>query len=168
MRVQDPRSLVDLIDQDRFHAMLASNGVENELQKALTVPTNVSIKISEPEPTFATAAVMETMASPPPSISNVIKGRVQRFGHHVDTDAIIPAEFMPGVSDEDLGTHCFQYVRPEFREKAAQGFSIVVAGAGFGSGSSREEAPRALKGCGIQAVIAKSYAFIYARNQPNL
>ena len=75
---------------------------------------------------------------------------------------------MPGVSDEDLGTHCFQYVRPEFREKVQQGYTIVVAGAGFGSGSSREEAPRALKGCGIRAVIAKSYAFIYARNQPNM
>eukprot|EP00842_Homolaphlyctis_polyrhiza_P002831 jgi/Hompol1/3549/HPOL_006604-RA len=82
--------------------------------------------------------------------------------------AIIPAEFMPGVSDQDLGSHCFQYVRPEFREKAANGFNIVVAGTGFGSGSSREEAPRALKGVGIQAVIAKSYAYIYGRNQPNM
>jgi homoaconitate hydratase len=75
---------------------------------------------------------------------------------------------MPGTSNEDLGTHCFQYVRPEFREKASQGFNIVVAGAGFGSGSSREEAPRALLGCGIQAVVAKSYAYIYGRNQPNM
>lgn len=82
--------------------------------------------------------------------------------------AIIPAEFMPGTSNQDLGTHCFQYVRPEFRQKAAQGFTIVVAGSGFGSGSSREEAPRALLGCGIQAVVAKSYAYIYGRNQPNM
>lgn len=75
---------------------------------------------------------------------------------------------MPGTSDEDLGTHCFQYVRPEFREKAASGSCVVVAGVGFGSGSSREEAPRALLGCGIKAVIAKSYAYIYSRNQPNM
>jgi 3-isopropylmalate dehydratase small subunit len=75
---------------------------------------------------------------------------------------------MPGTSDEDLGTHCFQYVRPEFRRKAASGSCIVVAGVGFGSGSSREEAPRALLGCGIKAVIAKSYAYIYGRNQPNM
>ena len=85
-----------------------------------------------------------------------------------DNLAIIPAEFMPGTSDKDLGTHCFQYVRPDFREKAASGSSIVVAGVGFGSGSSREEAPRALLGCGIKAVIAKSYAYIYSRNQPNM
>lgn len=75
---------------------------------------------------------------------------------------------MPGTSDQDLGTHCFQYVRPEFRQKAASGSCIVVAGVGFGSGSSREEAPRALLGCGIKAVIAKSYAYIYGRNQPNM
>jgi 3-isopropylmalate dehydratase small subunit len=98
----------------------------------------------------------------------LIKGRVQKFGDHIDTDAIIPAEFMPGTSDKDLGSHCFQYVRPDFRERCTDGFSIVVAGTGFGSGSSREEAPRALKGCGVQAVIARSFAFIYGRNQSNM
>ena len=72
---------------------------------------------------------------------------------------------MPGTSDEDLGTHCFQYFRPEFVPKIAEGYNIVVAGIGFGSGSSREEAPRALNGCGIKAVVAKSYAYIYGRNQ---
>ena len=82
--------------------------------------------------------------------------------------AIIPAEFMPGTSDKDLGSHCFQYVRPEFRSKASSGSTVVVAGVGFGSGSSREEAPRALLGCGIQVVIAKSFAYIYSRNQPNM
>ncbi len=49
-----------------------------------------------------------------------------------------------------------------------KGFDIVVAGVGFGSGSSREEAPRALKGSGVKAVIAKSYAYIYGRNQVRL
>jgi 3-isopropylmalate dehydratase small subunit len=44
--------------------------------------------------------------------------------------------------------------------KVKEGFNIVVAGAGFGCGSSREEAPRALKGSGVLAVIAKSYAFV--------
>jgi len=90
------------------------------------------------------------------------------FGDNIDTDAVIPAEFMPGKDDLDLGLHCFEYVRPEFREKAKQGFNVVVAGIGFGCGSSREEAPRALKGSGIEAVIARSFAFIYARNQANM
>lgn len=75
---------------------------------------------------------------------------------------------MPGVSDEDLGTHCFQYVKSDFLSKIKQDYTIVVAGVGFGSGSSREEAPRALKGSGVKAVIAKSYAYIYGRNQPNM
>ncbi|KAJ2754276.1 hypothetical protein IWQ56_006521, partial [Coemansia nantahalensis] len=104
----------------------------------------------------------------PVDTSSFITGKVQRFGADVDTDAIIPAQFMPGDSDEDLGTHAFQYYRPEFRDKIAQGFDIVVAEGGFGSGSSREEAPRALKGANVKAVIAKSYAFIYSRNQPNM
>ncbi|KAF9383827.1 hypothetical protein CPC16_008742, partial [Podila verticillata] len=93
---------------------------------------------------------------------------VPRFEDNIDTDAIIPAQFMPGTSDVDLGTHAFQFVKPEFRDLAKQGFDIVVGGSGFGSGSSREEAPRALLGAGVKAVIAKSYAFIYARNQPNM
>jgi homoaconitate hydratase len=61
-----------------------------------------------------------------------------------------------------------QQVRPEFSGRVAAGATIVVGGEGFGCGSSREEAVRALKASGVQAVIAKSFAFIYARNQPNM
>ena len=74
---------------------------------------------------------------------------------------------MPGTSDEDLGSHAFQYVKPDFVQKVKEGYNIVVGGSGFGSGSSREEAPRALKGAGVKVVIAKSYAYIYSRNQVN-
>jgi 3-isopropylmalate dehydratase small subunit len=169
MKVRDPRFLLDRIDQARFQDMLKSTGLTSEAERELTVDANIQIDVTEPNPELADAASSSGALPPPPAaINEVITGRVQRFGDHVDTDAIIPAEFMPGTSDEDLGTHCFQYVRPEFRDKAMEGYTIVVAGAGFGSGSSREEAPRALKGCGIKAVIAKSFAFIYARNQPNM
>ena len=104
------------------------------------------------------------------------------FADAVDTDAIIPAQMM-GCSpadmvkhggradmgeDEFLGLKAFAYVRPEFSSLVAAGQTVVVAGAGFGCGSSREEAVRALKASGVQAVIAKSFAFIYARNQPNM
>lgn len=84
---------------------------------------------------------------------------------------------MPGVDNLDLGSHCFEYHRPEFRKKVAEGSTIMyldrtsahsdseltadsVAEGGFGSGSSREDAVRALQGAGVQAVIAKSFAFI--------
>ncbi|KAJ2632554.1 hypothetical protein H4R22_001158 [Coemansia sp. RSA 1290] len=173
MKVTNPRELLDLIDRDRYRRML-----DVWMDKA------EPISICEPNPHLeesrdATIAARGTSADSaesaaagsagkPKDSANLITGRVQRFGDNIDTDAIIPAQFMPGVSDEDLGTHAFQYFRPEFREKVAQGFDIVVAGGGFGSGSSREEAPRALKGANVKAVIAKSYAFIYSRNQPNM
>ncbi len=72
------------------------------------------------------------------------------------------------TEEEFLGMKAFSYVRPEFSARVAAGMNIVVGGAGFGCGSSREEAVRALKASGVVAVIAKSFAFIYARNQPNM
>jgi aconitate hydratase/homoaconitate hydratase len=68
---------------------------------------------------------------------------------------------------EALGQHAFHHVRPGFAERAARGQNLVVAGEGWGSGSSREHAVWALKGAGIQAVIAKSFAFIHKRNLVN-
>ncbi|CAG8561941.1 11642_t:CDS:2 [Ambispora gerdemannii] len=162
MQICDPKGLLDLIDRARYEEYL-----EQWLQKG------EPIIISEPSPVLVdpnseqskdSLATSQTESSLPSSIT----GKVQRFEDNVDTDAIIPAQFMPGTSDEDLGSHAFQYVRPEFINKAKEGSTIVVGGSGFGSGSSREEAPRALKGAGIQAVIAKSYAYIYGRNQARI
>jgi 3-isopropylmalate dehydratase small subunit len=68
----------------------------------------------------------------------------------------------------EFGQHCLKHTHPGFRSRAAAGYNIVVAGQAFGCGSSREIAVSALLGCGIQAVIAKSFAFIYGRNAPNL
>ncbi|KAI8052450.1 hypothetical protein BDF22DRAFT_726110 [Syncephalis plumigaleata] len=155
MKVRNPRELLNAIDQTRYQRMLE-----------IWMEKGDPIVISEPNPvlansTDAAATTTTTAAADVPALpkfETTITGKVQRFDDHVDTDAIIPAEFMPGVSDEDLGTHAFQYFRPEFIPRIAEGR--------FGSGSSREEAPRALRGAGIQAVIARSYAFIYGRNQP--
>src|SRR5205807_6430481 len=96
-----------------------------------------------------------------------IKARVQRFGDDVDTDAIIPGEFCHLTSLGDLGAKAFHFVRPEFVQRAREGATVVVAGEGWGSGSSREQAVLALKGAGIQAIVAKSYAFIHKRNLVN-
>jgi homoaconitate hydratase len=129
----------------------------------------------EEDPRLADAAVWSHLPT-------TVRGVVQRFGDAVDTDAIIPAQMM-GCSpadmvkhggradmgeDEFLGLKAFAYVRPEFSGRVKDGATIVVGGTGFGCGSSREEAVRALKASGVQAVIAKSFAFIYARNQPNM
>jgi len=96
-----------------------------------------------------------------------VRGRVQRFGDHVDTDAIIPGQFCHLTKLDELGAKAFHFVRPEFVERARAGRTIVVAGEGWGSGSSREQAVWALQGAGIVAVIARSYAFIHKRNLTN-
>src|SRR6185295_8946172 len=96
-----------------------------------------------------------------------LKAQVQRFGDHVDTDAIIPGQFCHLTTLEALGEKCFVFVRPEFVGRVRDGRTIVVAGEGWGSGSSREQAVWALQGAGVRAVIAKSYAFIHKRNLVN-
>lgn len=174
--------------------------------------TAPAYKVTEPSPVLHSKSVISGNSQSEGdelTYARQFTGRAQVFEANIDTDAIIPAEFMPGMwayvmlggveriplpckasyhgnmrnmhacflivvvddgegkyivinghvyiyiyqyivgtSDEDLGTHCFQYVRPEFRSRAKEGFSIVVAGSGFGSGSSREEAVRAIKGYG--------------------
>ncbi|OMJ30425.1 putative aconitate hydratase [Smittium culicis] len=165
MKIADPTELVNMIDQSRYQAMIAE-WMEKPGEYMVSEPNPNFVSDSDVEMTDSTAVASDESDSD--SVDDSFTGLVQRFEDHVDTDAIIPAQFMPGVDDQDLGTHAFELVRPEFRQKVKEGFTIVVAGAGFGSGSSREEAPRALKGAGIKAVIAKSYAFIYARNQPNM
>jgi 3-isopropylmalate dehydratase small subunit len=89
------------------------------------------------------------------------------FGDNVDTDAIIPGDACHLATPEELGPHCFEYFRPDFRAKAANRHTIVVAGTAWGCGSSREHAVWALKGAGIRVILAKSIAFIHKRNLVN-
>jgi 3-isopropylmalate dehydratase small subunit len=60
------------------------------------------------------------------------------------------------------------HTHPQFRQRVRDGYKIIVAGEAFGCGSSRENAVTALIGAGVECVIAKSFAYIYGRNQPNL
>jgi aconitate hydratase/homoaconitate hydratase len=154
MRVSDPRPLLDRIDRDRLDTIL---------QRQRNAPP-VEITITEPEIALAgPRAGTERQGS----AGGVLHAQVQRFGDSVDTDAIIPGEFCHLTDLIALGEKAFYYVRPEFRQRAKDGATIVVAGEGWGSGSSREMAVWALQGIGIQAVIAKSYAFIHKRNLVN-
>jgi 3-isopropylmalate dehydratase small subunit len=126
-------------------------------------PSSTSVKSNETR-ALSPASIGEVETSP------VIKrGKVQRLGDFVDTDALAPNEALATASGpEEWAEFCLKYTYPEFRQRAKEGCNIVVAGAAFGCGSSREVAVTALQGCKIQAVIAKSFAFIYGRNQPNL
>ena len=96
-----------------------------------------------------------------------ISGRVWKFGSNVDTDQIIPAEYLVTGDVRELAKHAFEKVRPEFTRQVKPG-DIIVAEENFGCGSSREHAPRALIGCGIGCVIARSFARIFYRNSINI
>lgn len=93
--------------------------------------------------------------------------RIWKFGDNVDTDQIIPAEYLTTGDAKKLAAHAFAKVRPEFAKEVKQG-DIIVAGENFGCGSSREHAPRALLGAGVRCVIAKSFARIFFRNSINI
>lgn len=100
-------------------------------------------------------------------MKEVIEGRVLKFGDNVDTDQIIPAEFLTTGDPKELAKNAFIKVRPDFQNIVEEG-DIIVAGRNFGCGSSREHAPRALMGAGISCVVAKSFARIFFRNSINL
>jgi len=96
-----------------------------------------------------------------------VKGKVWRFGDHVDTDQIIPAERLVSENLTHMGDFIFEKVRPGVAKEMKEG-DIIVAGKNFGSGSSREHAPRALMQAGISCVVAESFARIFFRNSINV
>jgi len=85
---------------------------------------------------------------------------------HINTDEIIPARYLNTDNEAELAKHCLENLDAEFVKKAKQG-DIIVAGEDFGCGSSREHAVWAIRGAGIQTVIAKSFARIFYRNAIN-
>jgi 3-isopropylmalate/(R)-2-methylmalate dehydratase small subunit len=97
----------------------------------------------------------------------IIKGRVHKFGSDINTDDIIAAKYLVSNDAVELGTHCMENISPDFAKKVKPG-DIIVAGKNFGCGSSREHAPLAIKGCGVSAVIAQSFAGIFFRNAINI
>jgi 3-isopropylmalate/(R)-2-methylmalate dehydratase small subunit len=100
-------------------------------------------------------------------MERVIRGRVWKFGDNIDTDVIIPARYLNTSDPAELAKHVMEDIDPEFRNKMTPG-DIIVAGENFGSGSSREHAPIALKAAGVGAIIAKSFARIFYRNSFNM
>jgi len=94
-------------------------------------------------------------------------GRVWKFGDNVNTDEIIPARYLNTSDPAELARHCMEDADPTFPAKVQPG-DIIVAGANFGCGSSREHAPIALKAAGVACVIAGSFARIFYRNAFNM
>lgn len=100
-------------------------------------------------------------------MKTAIKGRAHKFGEDINTDDIIAAKYLVSTDAKELGKHCMESVSPDFAGRVAMG-DIIVAGRNFGCGSSREHAPLAIKGCGVAAVIAPSFAAIFFRNAINI
>jgi 3-isopropylmalate/(R)-2-methylmalate dehydratase small subunit len=95
------------------------------------------------------------------------KGKVFKYGDNVDTDVIIPARYLNSSDPEELARHCMEDIDSDFVSGVRPG-DIIVAGANFGCGSSREHAPLAIKSSGISCVIASTFARIFYRNAINI
>ena len=93
--------------------------------------------------------------------------KVYKYGDNVDTDVIIPARYLNAPDEKSLASHCMEDIDASFASTVEPG-DIIVAGANFGCGSSREHAPMVIKESGISCVIAKTFARIFYRNAINI
>ncbi|NIR51438.1 3-isopropylmalate dehydratase small subunit [candidate division KSB1 bacterium] len=96
-----------------------------------------------------------------------MKGRVHKYGDNIDTDVIIPARHCVSIKEEDLAEHCLEDLDKEFVNKVKPG-DVLMAGNNFGCGSSRENAPIAIKGAKVGCVVARYFARIFYRNAINI
>jgi 3-isopropylmalate/(R)-2-methylmalate dehydratase small subunit len=95
-----------------------------------------------------------------------ITGRIWKLGDNIDTDVIYPGKYLPIIEAPEMAKHALEGLDPDFPKKIQKG-DIIVAGANFGCGSSREQAATSLKYAGISCVVAKSFSRIFFRNAIN-
>jgi 3-isopropylmalate/(R)-2-methylmalate dehydratase small subunit len=96
-----------------------------------------------------------------------VTGTAMKFGDNVDTDVILPGKYLVLIDPNDLAKHAMEGLDADFPAKAKKGI-VVVGGKNFGCGSSREQAPLALKYSGVKCVLAESFARIFFRNAINI
>ncbi|WP_297979206.1 homoaconitase small subunit [uncultured Methanobrevibacter sp.] len=96
-----------------------------------------------------------------------IRGKVWNFGDNIDTDVIIPGRYLRTFDPKELAEHVLEGERADFTHNVQQG-DVILAGENFGCGSSREQAPVAIKASGVDVIIAKSFARIFYRNAINI
>ena len=137
----------------------------------MTILSNNAAAMGTDPTTAANSNSSPLMPAPPSSTpqpplipSSTPKGKAWVFGDDINTDIIIPFRFKSRTNDPyEMAKYAMYGVDPDFHKKIAKG-DLVVAGRNFGGGSSREQAPVALKYAGIVAVIAESFARIFYRN----
>lgn len=99
--------------------------------------------------------------------NELIQGQAHVYGDHINTDVIIPGKYTKTLDLGTLADHVMEDLDPKFRIRMRPG-DILVAGENFGCGSSREQAPLALKSAGVAAVVAGNFARIFFRNAINI
>ncbi|MCR5415397.1 MAG: 3-isopropylmalate dehydratase [Pseudobutyrivibrio sp.] len=99
-------------------------------------------------------------------MSDSFTAKIWVLGDDIDTDIILPTEYLAMKTVQDMKPYAFSPLRPELAEKIKPG-DMIVAGKNFGCGSSREQAPEVVKALGVSCVVAKSYARIFFRNAIN-
>jgi len=100
-------------------------------------------------------------------MQEILEGRVWIFGDDISTDHIIAGKYLGTTDPKIFAEHAMENMRPGWAKQVTSG-DILVAGDNFGCGSSREQAPLALKTLGITAIVANSFARIFYRNAINL
>jgi len=100
-------------------------------------------------------------------MKGAISGTAFVYGANVDTDQIYPGGYLDLTDPELVARHAMERVDPDFVKEVKPG-DMIVAGANFGCGSSREHAAVTLKAAGIAVVLADSFARIFYRNAINL
>ena len=98
---------------------------------------------------------------------SLITGKAHVYGDNIDTDRIIPGKYTKTLDLSDLAAHVLEDLDPQFSGRVQAG-DILVAGENFGCGSSREQAPLAIKAAGIAVVVGRSFARIFYRNAINI
>lgn len=99
-------------------------------------------------------------------MSESFKAKIWKLGDDIDTDIILPTEYLAYKTVNEMKPFAFSPLRPELAAKIQPG-DMIVAGHNFGCGSSREQAPEVVKALGVSCVVAKSYARIFFRNAIN-
>ncbi|MDR0675997.1 MAG: 3-isopropylmalate dehydratase small subunit [Elusimicrobiota bacterium] len=94
-------------------------------------------------------------------------GNAHQYGDNINTDEIIPARYLNIADEKELAKHTMEDIDINFLNKLKNG-DIIVAGANFGCGSSREHAPLVIKISGVRCVIAETFARIFFRNAINI
>jgi 3-isopropylmalate/(R)-2-methylmalate dehydratase small subunit len=150
--------------------LASKDSLTNNTSTGTTAGATAASTSSQPQSSPSSTVSSELTPSPPKSTNSpfateaILRGKAWIFGDDINTDIIMPFRFKSRTNDpNEMAKYAMYGIDPDFHKKIARG-DILVAGRNFGGGSSREQAPVALKYAGISAIVAESFARIFYRN----